>query len=422
MQINLASPGRRIALLTVCLLAAAVYVGFATLEFVATFYADRADLASLQRSIRLQPGNADYRYRLGRFFTILSPSADQAASAYRAAVGLNPHQARYWLELASAYELLDDSAAQQASIQEAIVTGPKIPDVAWQAANFYVLRGENEKALQELKFVLEATPNAAPAALQLAMRVSPDFDSVLRDVVPPNPRVYYSLLELLESRNNLEASKKTWAQLAGLQQPLERNKVFEYVRFLLTNRDVEQAQTVWRQAADLAGLSAYQPSRNNLIVNSDFDQQVLNGGFDWIYSKSPDVHLAIDPTQNFSGHRSLLVSFNARSLEDAGIRQLVPVEPNTAYEFSAHYKTKNLEGAGGPQFALQDLYSGATYFSSDDLVDAENWKQVSGTFTTGADTRLLVLRVLRVPPKNAIKGNLWIDGVSLKPASGEGHS
>jgi hypothetical protein len=147
---------------------------------------------------------------------------------------------------------------------------------------------------------------------------------------------------------------------------------------------------------------------------------VLNGGFDWLYQQSSDVSLALDPTQSHSGYRSLLINFDARSLEDAGIRQLIPVQPNTEYDFSAYFKAEDIQGAGGPRFAIQDLYTGQTYFSSDDLKDSTSWKQVSGIFTTGPETKLLIFRVQRVPARSPIRGKLWIDDIRLVKTKYEG--
>ena len=100
-------------------------------------------------------------------------------------------------------------------------------------------------------------------------------------------------------------------------------------------------------------------------------------------------------------------------MQDAGIRQLVPVEASTTYEFSAYFKSDNLEGAGGPVLVAQDSFTRASYFTSDELKGADFWKQVGGRFTTGPDTQLLLIHVAHVPAANAIRGKLWIDGLRL---------
>ena len=62
---------------------------------------------------------------------------------------------------------------------------------------------------------------------------------------------------------------------------------------------------------------------------------------------------------------------------------------------------------------MQDAYSANTLFASDDLKNAEIWRQAAGTFTSRSDTKLLVIRIERTPPGRPIRGNLWIDGVHL---------
>jgi len=220
-------------------------------------------------------------------------------------------------------------------------------------------------------------------------------------------------LDFLISRNEPAAAARVWAQMVQLQRRVDIPHIFEYVRYLIKRREVAQAHQAWRQAASLADLSRYQSSPENLVVNGDFSLPVLNGGFDWLYEKSPDVSLSLDSTELHSGHRSLSIVFDSRGIEDAGIRQLIPVEPNTRYEFSAYFKSEGLEGAGGPRFLLEDGFASSNYFASEELKDADFWKYVGGTFSTGADTKLLVLRIQRVPAGNAIRGKLWIGSVRL---------
>ena len=149
--------------------------------------------------------------------------------------------------------------------------------------------------------------------------------------------------------------------------------------------DISSTGGMWRMLIKLGNrrqlyaiFPRYQPSPENLVVNGDFSLPVLNGGFDWLYEKSSDVSLALDATELHSGQRSLSIVFDSRGIDDIGIRQLIPVEPNTTYEFSAYFKSQGLMGAGGPRFLLADRFTGANYFASDELKDAEFWKQVRG--------------------------------------------
>jgi len=413
MKITLQSSARKIVFLGSCLALTVVYVGLIADQFLADYFSGELDLASLQMAARLEPGNADYQYRLGHYFLQTQHEPQTAAEFFKVAAALNPYHATYWLELSRTYRRLADSDRQKDALQSAIAADPSTPEVAWEAANFYWTLGETDKALQEFRVVLENDPYLPPAALDRCWRIKPDVDALLRDVVPSNADVYSSFLDFLISRNEPAAAAKVWTQMVRLQHPVETRHVFDYVRYLVDRREVAHARQAWRQAAKLSDLSAYQSSPENLVVNGDFSLPVLNGGFDWLYEKSSDVALALDATESHSGHRSLSIAFDSRGIEDAGIRQLIPVEPNTRYEFSAYFKSQGLEGAGGPRFLLEDRFSRASYFASEELKDADFWKQVGGTFSTGPDTRLLVLRIQRVPPGNAIHGKVWIGDVQL---------
>jgi tetratricopeptide (TPR) repeat protein len=413
MHITLQPRARKVGFLALSFLLTLAYTVLITREFLADHYADRGDLPSLQTAARLQPGNAEYRHRLGRYFALIERNPGAAVEQYKVAVRLNPHSAPYWFDLASAYQLLDDTKQQAVALEHALAADPTTPDAAWQAANLYLVAGEVEKALSEFRVVLQNEPSLSAAALQLCWRADPDVDSLLQKVMPLRAEAYIALLDLLMQKKETEGTTKAWAALAQLKQPFEARHVFEYVKYLILQHEVEQATLVWRQAVGSLGYSAYLPSPGNLIVNGNFSLDVLNGGFDWNYQKQSTVELTLDPSDFHGGHRSLSIIFDGPGVSDAGIFQFVPVQPATTYEFSAYYRAGEIEGAGGPQLVLQDVYSGKRYFESDELKNAEFWRPMHGVFTTEPETKLLLLHVERVPSGSPIRGKLWIDDFNL---------
>ncbi len=171
---------------------------------------------------------------------------------------------------------------------------------------------------------------------------------------------------------------------------------------------------VWQQTADRFGYSGYSlPSSGNLILNGSFNLDPLNAGFDWQYQKQAGVELTLDPTEFHSGRRSLMITFDGPGISDAGIVHLVPVQPNTTYDFSAYYKTSEQLGAGGPHFTIQDMYSRAIYYESDELRDTGFWKSADGEFTSSPDCTLVVLHIRRLPERSPIRGKLWVDDFRL---------
>jgi pentatricopeptide repeat protein len=415
MTIAIRSPARKTIFLGVCLTLTTVYIGFVVRGFVADHFSEKLDLASLQTAAKLEPENAYYQYRLGNYSLQAQQSPKTAISFFKSATALNPYDASYWLKLSRIYRRLNDRDHQKDALQHATTADRSNPDVAWDAANFYWSLGETDEALREFRIVLQNDSYLPPAALAACWRIKPDVKALLQNVVPRYPDTYSTFLDFLISKNEPDAAMAVWNQMVELHQHVDRRHVFDYVRYLISGRRVGQALRVWEQSADLCDLSEYQPSLENRVVNGDFSWPVLNGGFDWTYGKSPDVSLSLDPIESHAGHRSLSMVFDSHGIEDAGIRQLIPVEPGTKYEFSAYFKSQALEGAGGPRFVLEDQFTGTKYFASDDLKDADVWKEVEGSFSTGVDTKLLVLRVQRVPAGNAIRGKLWIADMRLTP-------
>jgi hypothetical protein len=413
MQIALHNPARKIVFLGTCLLLCTTYLSFSSREFVAAYFSEKPQLASLQRAAFLEPANAAYWHLLGRYHLFVRQEPEAALPFLRSAVALNPHSAADWLDLSTAYQLLGKKEEQSGALEKAIAADPTTPEVAWQAANLYWVQGKPEKALQEFRVVAENDPYLAPAAIERCWKIRPDANALLKTVLPRRADVYSLFLEFLISMKETSSAAQVWADIAQLQAPVSSRYVFGYVRYLIEQNQIAQASQVWSDSARLADLAAYQPSPVNLLVNGDFSLPILNGGFDWWYESVPGVSLALDPTESHSGHRSLSIVFDGAGIQDAGIRQRIPVAPNAAYEFSAYFKSENLEGAGGPHFVIEDGFTGATYFTSDELKGADFWKQVGGTFTTSPDTRMLLVHVAHIPAANAIRGRLWIDGLRL---------
>jgi hypothetical protein len=397
-----------------------IYVLLAGLLFVASVFGERPELASLQRAEHLDSEtwwraarDADYSNHLGRYYALVAQEPDAAIEPYRTATQLNPYSARYWFDLASAYQVLGDTSNQTWALERAIEADPTTPDVAWEAANFYLVQGDNRKALREFRVVLENEPTLADLAIQFCWRINPNVDALLRDAVPARSEAYIAFLRLLMTKGQTAATAKVWAALMATSQTFEQRSAYAYVKYLLDHKDVDQARLVWRQAAPLFGLSSYLPTNANLIVNGDFGLDVLNGGFDWRYEKQQSVTLTLDPSDFHSGHRSLLITFDGPGIGDAGIRQLIAVQPDTRYEFSAYYKIGGLEGAGAPHLTIQDAYTQTIVYDSDELKEAGFWKSATGEFTTGADTTLLDLHVRRLPAGSPIRGKLWVDDFRL---------
>ncbi len=414
MRIELQSRFRRFCFAGACFIVIALYLPFAGRAYLAAHLAAKPDSANIHRAIRLEPSNAEYRELLGLNLALSGATLDEAISDYRTAVHLNPYKARYWLDLASAYQVAGRIDEQAQSVEQAVEADPTTPDVAWEAALFFLVQGDQERAFRNFRVVLANDPEAVDRALQLCWRATGDANQIFDHALPRRTDLYLSFLRLLVSKQDVVASENAWDHLIGLQQVFPTKLAFPYFRLLIAKQEVAAAKTAWQQLAKVDGsLEAYLPSRENLIVNGGFEENLLNGGFDWWYESSPHVALAIDTSEFYGGTRSLSVTFDGHNASEAGIAQFIPVTPNTDYEFSAESKTEEIESASGPRFSITDAYTNSSYVLTDDLLGTSSWHTQQAQFHTGPNTNLLFLRIIRQPAAPLIRGKLWIDNLRL---------
>ena len=414
-QAELRNAGKRWLVLLAFLVVATFYAALATAQVLAAYLSESHNARFLKLAVRLDPGNAEARHSLGRFELLANQSPQAAQPWLRSAAQLDPHNSSYWADLALTQQSNGDLDSAKQSLAQALAVAPYTPQIAWNAANLFLAQGASDDAMKQFHTVLENDPELTWPAIQTCWKIRPDIDYLLTNVIPPN--VYSQFLDFLISKEETPPAAKVWQQMFSLQQTVPQEQLFEYVRYLVLHHEPAHAARVWQESAGMAGLQSYQPSPENLFVNGDFSLAIINGGFDWVHRKTEGVWLALDPSEAHSSSRSLRITFDGPGIYDAGISQIIAVEPNTSYEFSAFYKAEDMDGAGGMQFAIQDAYKQTSFFMSEDLREADFWKKVGGSFTTGSDTELLILRIVRVPAGSPIKGKLWIDGLQLAQSS-----
>ncbi len=221
-EIDLADSRRKLALGAACLVLAGMYSFSAVRVLRAHRSAESLTPAGLERAATLEPGNASHWSRLGRYKFFLQQDVPGSLPMYETATKLDPYSARYWLDLAAADAVMGRSSDQEHALQAAVAADPKSPQVAWEASNFYLIRGEMPAALQNLRVVTEGDPAMRLQALRLAWRIFHDPSLLLEKAVPPEPAAYWDLLQVTMEFNNLQAANTVWNAILKLHQPFPR--------------------------------------------------------------------------------------------------------------------------------------------------------------------------------------------------------
>jgi len=416
MQIELRSSLRKFFSALVCFVLMGLYLQWSLRAYLASRLAAVPEPSKLQKAIRLEPSNAEYRDLFGRYSALSGTSLDEGIANFRAAVQLNPYVAQYWLDLAGAYQISGRIQEQGKSVERAVQADPTTPDVAWAAANFFLVQGDQERALRNFRVVLANDPNPAAidSALRICWRATGDANQLLDQALPKTSELYLSFLNLLVSRQEAVAAETVWNRLIGLHQVFPPKLALPYFQLLIAKQEVTAAKTAWQQLSSVnASMQPYLPSSENLVINGGFEENLLNGGFDWWYQSYANAALAIDTSEFHSGTRSLAVTFDGHSVPEVRLAQFILVKPNTAYEFSAESRTVDIDTASGPRFALLDAYTNFSYVLTDDTLGTTPWRRQQARFRTGPNTNLLALKIVRDPPAPLIRGKLWIDDVKL---------
>ncbi len=410
MQIDLRPVRRRVFWLAICFSAVALYVNSTVREYRAVRWSNSTAASDILLATRLEPGNAEHWYRLANSTFFLNPEkSEDAIASYKKAAAINPWSSRYSLDLARAYLAANQWREQQAAVEHALQVDPMTPATLRAAADFYLLQGQQERAFDLLRRVVQYDPEHADEAIELCWRASHDADLMMSRALPRSAEYYARFLQFIISQNDLDAAPVVWSRLLSLQQQFPAATGIRYVSFLIANRRAAEAKRAWEQLAAVdSTLRPYLPGAN-LVVNGGFERELLNGGFDWWYEKLPSVSLSLDSSSFRGGARSLLIQFDG-AVSDAGIREYVVLKPNTAYEFSAACRAE-LNGAHGATFELSDTNRKIALASTDEMIGDSPWRMVRTSFKTGPDTHLVVVRVAH--GDGLVRGKLWVDDISL---------
>jgi hypothetical protein len=397
-----------------CIAIALFYGWSVTRAYLASRLASPPAELSLQRAMALEPENALYPYTLGQYLMLGVQRIDGAVAPLQRATELNPHNSTYWLDLALAYYLAGDTRHQRQALESAIAVDPTSPVVAWNAANFFLVQGDVSAALRQFLVVLKYDPGQVRPALDLCWRALHDPAAII-NILPPDPEVYLQLVKLLSERHEADAAYSVWSALWQLNLPFDYRHAMFYVDDLIQQRNVARAAEVWKQITSRSLTLSRYATNDNLVGDSKFSEEILNGGFGWRFDARPGVAVSLDTAQFHSGTRSVMVDYSDRG-DDVGLYQYVPVQPHTRYVLSAWVKSEDLETANGPRIAAFDVYDNTTLATAEETVGTTEWHRVEVPFETGPATELIAVRFIRNPGTTLIHGQFWIDEVAVTPA------
>jgi len=396
-----------------------VWVGKAGL---AAMLANKPTAGNLERAVKFDPGNADYRMRLGSLYEYnpVDMQVGKAEENFRRATSLDPYDAQTWLDLAAALQLQGRAGEAEACWRRADLLAPRLPAYQWPLANFYLLQGNTDEALRHFKLVLAGTSQYDSIVFQRAWKATDDAGKILEEVIPERAQTEFNYLNFLVSQHRLGDAAPVWKRILEGSEEFIPKDTSPYIDTLIAGHKPDEAYQVWTDLQK-KGLvrSASAPSGANLIFNGDFEDEFLNFGFAWRIAPAEGVYAGVDSSTYHSPSHALMVQFPGKENFDyANVYQYVKVSAGQAYHLQALMKTEGITTDSGPRLEVYDAYDPAILDKmTEDLTGTTDaWTNLPLDFVTGPKTQLLVVRLKRLPSRkldNLIAGRVWLDDVRL---------
>lgn len=386
---------------------------------VARYYFDLGTFDGIDRATRLEPQNAQYWHFLGRYLSesIEHQDLPRAINCFRTSLDRDPESADTWLDLAGAYESEGDAAEARKAFIEAKRSYPASAEVSWRYGNFLVRQNDLAAGMLEMRHAVEQDPKRGIQALFICRRFERTFDVILNQDLPPSSSVYLDLLwELTTERDNNDALK-VWARLVALKPRLQEREVFFFVDGLLNGQRAAEAQKVWEEALPFMGVPPTGDPPGSAIWDGGFETTLINGGLAWRIEPYDSVRIGYDNQVKHSGGRSLRIDITERDISDVvGVCKSVVVEPNTAYEFAAWMRTRDLAEEGSIMFSLAADSPRTQVTATVKLSGTNDWTRVSTPWRSPNNSHLLHLCLSRKPVFQQVPATVWVDDVSLLKA------
>jgi hypothetical protein len=403
--------------------AAAVFVYLVLLWFISKPFSGwlslgSADEQGLLSALRHDSGNAAYPYLLGRHYQtdLKARDTSKAIAYYRASIKRSPLQAGSWLALSKAYREDGQAAASDRSFERAVKLSPNDPDLMWEAGIFWLMNNKTDAAVEAMKRFLLLEPSRQDDVCDLCWKLQLGNSRILQDLLPASYEYRSRYLSYLIGTGRSAEAQEAWKTLDNTR--LEKDLFINYVNFLISEGLYDEAWAVWKEITDkIEGLG--EQDETTLVWDPGFEQEILNGGFDWTIRETEGVNVFLDDSVRMSGNRSLGVSFDGLHNPDLTLaQQVVRVKPGSKYRLRGYVRTESITTTNGIFLnVLGDKCSGLSK-KSEVLTGTGFWKEIDIDFDTPADCRAIRIAVRREKSNkldNKIEGTAWIDGITLRP-------
>lgn len=383
---------------------------------------EQNQLETARMAVSWAPNDPLPHWRLGKLIQNSLPS-DQiplAVAEYEKAVSLSPNDYRFWMDLGASLEQAGDSEKAEKALRQAVKLAPSYSYPSWHLGNLLLREGRYQEAFAELRRASEANDELRPQLFNLAWQINKDDFESLKASIGNEPEARAQFSQYLTSRARFDEGLRLWNTLSEMEKRANQPAGLSMIDNLVVAKRYHQAVEIWNSVAPSTAARA----GIGYIINGGFEENVALGRasvFSWLFQSVSQAQAGIDSNSARTGDRSFKIHFKVRShLEAINVSQLVPVQPNTQYDFECYLKTHELVSAATPIVVIADATDETILVSSAAAPNGNNdWQLVSLSFKTGVKSEAVRLKISPTSCADSsvcpIFGTVWYDDFDLKP-------
>jgi hypothetical protein len=281
--------------------------------------------------------------------------------------------------------------------------------------------GRYDEAFTELRLAAEANGELQPQQFNMLWAIYSNDLEPLKKAIGGNSQTRARFALYLLSLQRYEDGLRFWSSLSAEEKRANRDTGNSMIANLIIAHRYHDAVTVWN---DITANEKYNAQLDK-VFDGSFEEPINYTPemvFGWQVKAATQLQIGIDPAKSNSGKRSLRLLFQVRAnLDKFNVSQLIPVEPNSEYEFEYFFSTEKLETGSAPMIQVLDTASGGALVTSAQAPSGSiPWTHVSLPFKTGEKTEAVTLRIERTRCSSEenvicpIFGSIWYDDFSLK--------
>jgi hypothetical protein len=300
------------------------------------------------------------------------------------------------------------------------------PVILQRIANFYFQIGETGEAVQRCYRILQQVREFDEIIYSSYLRFGVTQRVALAQGVPPEPGPVRSFLRFTFAHWDVSGVAAAWQWATTLQQAgaqregVDGELADSYVSFLWRHGEFGAASRAW--SAYLGDRAGDYP-RGNRIFNGGFESEPDGEAnpLDWRVDAAKGVEIERDSRVRQAGQASLRITFpGTENLDFHQLGQTQPAWPGS-YRLRAMVRTEGITTDQGVRLRVFDPEVPARLdVSTAAMTGSSEWHAVELRVEVRAPTRLVRVEVARKPSlkfDSKIAGTLWLDSVSLVPAS-----